>query len=195
MPLKTLVKAGSITNLSDARYCAGMGVDMLGFRVVEGQGNYIPPKLYQEIRGWVSGPLVVAEMYGATDATDFTAISEQYAPDFFEMAWSDYARCKIKTDKPLLVRLSASELEHLNNPDTRVAFWLVSESTASSFRATLEKLNGSQLLVSIATRTSIPEMLSLSPVKGITIEGSPELRPGYKDYDDIAEILESLDQA
>ena len=29
MPLKTFVKVGNITNLSDARYCAGMGVDML----------------------------------------------------------------------------------------------------------------------------------------------------------------------
>jgi phosphoribosylanthranilate isomerase len=35
MPLKTFVKVGCITNLSDARYCAGMGVDMLGFRAVE----------------------------------------------------------------------------------------------------------------------------------------------------------------
>ncbi len=31
MALKTIVKVGNITNLSDARYCAVMGVDMLGF--------------------------------------------------------------------------------------------------------------------------------------------------------------------
>ena len=64
MPLKTFVKVGCITNLSDARYCAGMGVDMLGFRAVESQENYIKPSQFQEIRGWIAGPLVVAEVYG-----------------------------------------------------------------------------------------------------------------------------------
>ena len=33
--LKTQVKVSSITNLSDARYCAGMGVDLLGFPIQE----------------------------------------------------------------------------------------------------------------------------------------------------------------
>lgn len=54
MPLKTLVKVGKITNLSDARYCAGMNVDMLGFVTVESRENYLPVKDYQDIRGWVS---------------------------------------------------------------------------------------------------------------------------------------------
>ena len=48
MPLKTIVKVGSITNLSDARYCAGMGVEMLGFNVVAGHESFIDAKKYQE---------------------------------------------------------------------------------------------------------------------------------------------------
>ena len=33
--LKTLIKVSNINNLSDARYCAGMGVEMLGFSMDE----------------------------------------------------------------------------------------------------------------------------------------------------------------
>ena len=41
MSLQTFVKVGEITNLSDARYCAGMGVDLLGFNVVENTPGYV----------------------------------------------------------------------------------------------------------------------------------------------------------
>ena len=49
--LITKVKVGQVTNLSEARYCAGMGVDFLSFPIVS-----IDPKTYQEITGWVAGP-------------------------------------------------------------------------------------------------------------------------------------------
>ncbi|HYG20089.1 MAG TPA: hypothetical protein VD816_14225, partial [Ohtaekwangia sp.] len=90
MPLKTLVKVGSITNLSDARYCAGMGVNLLGFRVLEGQENYINPKTFQEIRGWVTGPAIVAEIYGVTSAEELRQIMADYRPDYLEMDTADF---------------------------------------------------------------------------------------------------------
>jgi phosphoribosylanthranilate isomerase len=81
MPLKTIVKVGNISNLSDARYCAGMGVDMLGFRVIDGLPGYIAPQAFQEIRGWISGPKVVAEIYGIDRSDKIPHIVENYAPD------------------------------------------------------------------------------------------------------------------
>jgi phosphoribosylanthranilate isomerase len=49
MALKTKVKAGNITNLSDARYCAGMGVDWLGF-----PADVVNPDTFKEITNWVT---------------------------------------------------------------------------------------------------------------------------------------------
>src|SRR5690606_105942 len=89
MPLKILVKAGSITNLSDARYCAGMGVDFLGFQVIEGQPNALSAKAFQEIRGWVTGPQIVAEIYGITDVSQLTSIMEDFRPDYFELGLTE----------------------------------------------------------------------------------------------------------
>src|SRR6187402_1005196 len=110
MALKTFVKVGSITNLSDARYCAGMGADLLGFRVVEGHESYISPKQFQEIRGWVTGPKVVAEIYGITDAQTLTTILENYRPDFLELGVNEF---NLLHTLPLPFILSVKEHEQV----------------------------------------------------------------------------------
>ena len=58
MSLKTFVKVGNITNLTDARYCAGMGVNQLGFNVED--PNFTVEK-FKEITGWLEGIEYVAE--------------------------------------------------------------------------------------------------------------------------------------
>jgi phosphoribosylanthranilate isomerase len=59
MALRMRVKVGGITNLSEARYCAGMGCDYLGFRI---GGKGLSPKEFREITGWVPGPQLVVEV-------------------------------------------------------------------------------------------------------------------------------------
>jgi phosphoribosylanthranilate isomerase len=52
MALKTLVKASEVNNLSDARYCAGMGVEMLGFCLDENHPKFIELARLREISVW-----------------------------------------------------------------------------------------------------------------------------------------------
>ena len=44
MALNTLTAVTEINNLSDARYCAGMGVDIIGFNLAAGQGSPVARK-------------------------------------------------------------------------------------------------------------------------------------------------------
>ena len=53
--LKTFVIVGEISNLSDARYCAGMGVDVLGFNINPVEETCVAPETLNEISGWVAG--------------------------------------------------------------------------------------------------------------------------------------------
>src|SRR5688500_13658444 len=110
MPLKTLVKVGNISNLSDARYCAGMGVDLLGFNVIEGQPNHLSARLYQEIRGWISGPKVVAEIYGIDKDEMLSDIITNYVPEYFELSYNDYKRLEKKLTLPSIVHLTKNEI-------------------------------------------------------------------------------------
>ena len=180
MPLKTFVKVGCITNLSDARYCAGMGVDMLGFRAVEGQENYIKPSQFQEIRGWIAGPLVVAEVYGLKNPNALMAIVENFKPDYLEMGISELSQF---STLPLPLLLAAEESDALENLPVQPAY-LISKNP---FKTSIPQL------VEVQSKGDLEPLLDIDNVKGIALRGGAELKPGLKDYEAMSEILEFLD--
>jgi phosphoribosylanthranilate isomerase len=186
MPLKTLVKVGKITNLSDARYCAGMNVDMLGFVTVQTQENYLPVKDYQDIRGWVSGPKVVAEAYGVKNQEELTAILENYRPDYLELSLLELSF--VPTTLPILLRIESVE-SIPTQPNLTIYAVIVNDATL------VTPLTDSNILVFLdASGSSLPaDILNNNAVDGIVLSGSKEESPGLKDYDHLAEVLESLE--
>jgi len=59
------VKICGITNLSDARYCAGAGADYLGFIQSEASPRYVLPDSAREIIEWVAGVKTVGVFVNA----------------------------------------------------------------------------------------------------------------------------------
>lgn len=193
MALKALVKVGNITNLSDARYCAGMGVELLGFVVIDDRENFINAKTYQEIRGWLSGVSVVAEAYGLTSSLS-AAILENYVPDFIELSATDLAHLPGENETPLIVSV--------NNQDdvvrtalwkNKIAYLLLDPSLVTKdFIATLA---GEYAVLVKGDTSKTLELLDQLPIKGITLLGSDEIKPGLKDYDHLSAVLEQLEEA
>jgi phosphoribosylanthranilate isomerase len=168
-----------------------MGVDMLGFRVMEDQDNHIAIGLFQQIRGWVSGPQVVAEMYGLKKATDIHAVLQNYAPDMVEMTFQDYQTYKSELQLPFIVYLAPSELGNIKEHHKRVAYWLIEDDSIPK----LKGINGPQpVLLRTGLKENVEKVMGNNLIKGIALNGSPELRPGFKDYDDLSEILEVLEE-
>ena len=60
--LSKIVKAGSITNLTDARFFAAYDVDFIGFNFDPKSPDYISPQNALAIKGWITGPKIVAEL-------------------------------------------------------------------------------------------------------------------------------------
>lgn len=183
MPLKTIVKVGSITNLSDARYCSGMGVDMLGFRVVEGDANYLSPKHFQEIRGWVVGPQIVAEVYGIRDNSALSQILSDYRPDYLELGKEDLHRLGSSLPIPYILSLKPEDSTPVTSTADFVLLSTFQESTALSV----------PVLLHVREKQLLESALSSQKIKGIALDGSHEIKPGLKDYEALAEILEALE--
>ena len=188
MPLKTIVKVSRISNLSDARYCAGMGVDMLGFQVIPDVDGYITPELYQDIRGWISGPRITAELYGLSDPAHLDKIIQQYAPDYIELTLSEYIAFSGFLTLPCIVyhpRVAevASVLQ-----DARIHYWLTDENS------TCEEIGTAvaPVLKKVSTLESVEQTLAESCFKGVVLEGPAELRPGVTDAQ-LGTILEALE--
>lgn len=181
MPLKTFVKVGSITNLSDARYCAGMGADMLGFNTIEGEDVYVSPKQFQEIRGWVTGPLIVAEVVGLKSSTQLAIIIESYQPDYLELGLAELPFLS-GYSIPFILRLE-KKLTNVSLPH-KPAFVLASTFLSNTI---------APLLVEVASLAEAEQALQHTTLKGIALRGSTEISPGLKTYAELAEVLEFLD--
>jgi phosphoribosylanthranilate isomerase len=187
MPLKTFVKVGSITNLSDARYCAGMGVDLLGFAVKEGVPNYIAPKAFQEIRGWITGPQIVAEVYGIHNVEQLAVIIEHYRPDYLELGLSELQSLASGVTLPFILRLTAAE-EWNSNLLSPAYFLLPPGSTHQE-----KIIPGYDVLMSASTLQEVTTVLHKTGISGVALSGGSEIRPGVKAPDELAEILEALE--
>jgi phosphoribosylanthranilate isomerase len=197
MPLRTLVKVGNITNLSDARYCAGMGVEMLGFNTVPGKANYINPKAYQEIRGWVSGPLVVAEIYDLEKEL-LPGILENYRPDFIELAVQDLTVIRSDSSTPLILAINEKDFRNWQEGIARlrhvIRFVVINQSEnpdAENFISDVSK--EFSVLLQPAAEVDVRQALTTLKISGIILNGSKEIKPGLKNYDHLAEVLEQLD--
>lgn len=194
MALKTLVKVGKISNLSDARYCAGMNVDLLGFQVVAGNDHYVSPELFKELRGWFSGPAIVAEAYGIQRNEDLPAIIQQYLPDYIELSIPDLLKLHSPSSTYILsttfeeVTAQESALAPFRNQISKI---IIPASTKTEFITELTR--SFKVLLSVDTELPTDLLLNNPNIKGIALQGGPEEKPGLKNYDSLSNILEQLE--
>ncbi|HLT82527.1 MAG TPA: hypothetical protein VKZ86_15980 [Cyclobacteriaceae bacterium] len=190
MMLKTQVKVGNISNLSDARYCAGMGVDMLGFAVIPGHEGYVPEPLYQDLRGWISGPAIVAELYGITPEMNLQAILQAYQPDLVEVFPDDLHLLENLDGPEIIVAIrGGQDIDIIRSAQKSIRYVIVDhehKELIASLRPEFE------VLLTVDPAQEVSPLLEQWDITGIALKGTAEERPGYKDYDSIARVLEEL---
>ncbi|MDA0194894.1 MAG: phosphoribosylanthranilate isomerase [Bacteroidetes bacterium] len=186
MALKTIVKVGEITNLSDARYCAGMGVEMLGFNLDPNSESYISPEQFKEITDWVAGVKSVGE-FGWMNQDDILSTIKEYNLDLIEVNDSN-AEIIFKTD--IQVILSVNNIGIIKSLPDSAAYYLV-EDVGFDFNDfdSLPILVGGGI-----SKQNIHKILQNTAFKGIALKGSKEEKSGFKDYDELADILEMLEK-
>lgn len=189
MALKTFVKINSVNNLSDARYCAGMHVDVIGFNINTGDDNAVNEQQFSEITSWVSGVEYAAEV------TDASLINlEKFNVTYLE---SDNLNNllnrgdKVKT----ILRTTLKDLNREMPAEIDIIL-LTGEGKLSEEDLSLLKSKSSTMNIILGyglDATNIDEILEKTCVYGIALTAGNEIRPGYKDYDELAEILEVLE--
>jgi phosphoribosylanthranilate isomerase len=179
MSLKAKVKVGRVTNLSEARYCAGMGVDLLGFPVGdEGRSGDakgrrgLEPEEYRKMIDWIAGPELILEAHDSN--VNLAYITDNYPGHYIEIGSHQLDWLKDKSLNFVLA-LKASEWVNLYGElmgQDNIKFIELLEPTKSE---------------AVAIRSFFPVLLSdvemaLSLDTGIALIGSDEEKPGIKDY-------------
>ncbi|MDX1628189.1 MAG: phosphoribosylanthranilate isomerase [Fulvivirga sp.] len=196
MALKTFVLISAINNLSDARYCAGMDVDLLGFNFEENNPNYITPETFKELVEWLSGVSFVGEFETKKDPSDIDQTLKKYEVDYVEVTSQNLISPLQKAGYKVIWRADISELkqEFISSAD-----YLVVESGKSAVSSSQRRLltalakNQKVLLGYGITDDNVLALLEETGVHGIALKGGNEIKPGYKDYDELADILETLE--
>lgn len=205
MALKTFVKISRVNNLSDARYCAGMGVALLGFNCEPGTLHYVAPEKFRELSEWVAGVSFVAEFSSATPQTIGRLLGE-YSVDYLQTDVPAYLGELKQLGLPLILKIEVETQEQavllpqlMQEQQPHTEFFLLQlTSNISKDKALMSNIlnlsNDFEMVVSMPLDAAeLDQLLSQYPLKGISLEGGEEIRAGYKDFDELAEILEILE--
>ena len=196
--LKTLVKVSNVTNLSDARYCAGMGVEMIGFVMDKDSVDFVSPEKMKEIKSWVAGVLTVGE----TQSADYEEIKEfidAYEIDILQISDASLLPQIADLGKPIILKLDFAGTyfeEYLARYSQFVEFFLADGGELSDFaKDSLKKYSFNYPIVLDfgITTENVNQLLEELNLHGIALKGSNEIRPGSKDYDELRDILEILE--
>lgn len=203
MALRTFVKIGGITNLSDARYCSGMYVDLMGFSLEQTSERYISPSQYSEITGWLSGLEYAGEFETSNDDEVLETIKSYPGISWLELSNLDTLVSLKNSGFSLIYKQDLAKLreEISANSETLSEKEIILHITSENDLLSTEDLevinqlseNFQLILGAGLSSENILDLLSELDLKGIALTGGTEIKPGLKDFDELADILEKLE--
>lgn len=203
MALKTFVKIGGIINLSDARYCSGMYVNLLGFSVEQTSDKYISPAQFSEITGWLSGLEYVGEF--ETFKTDEVLETLKSYPG---ISWVEHQNLDTLIDlkNSGFTLIYKKDLDDVRDKEVEVSKTLskagiIFHVTSGNESLSTEDLQVINLLSERCeiilgggiSSENVLDLLTEHTLKGIALTGGKEIKPGLKDFDELADILEKIE--
>ncbi|MEX2590115.1 MAG: hypothetical protein WD334_07900 [Chitinophagales bacterium] len=186
-----LIKAGNITNLTEARYFSSKAVSQIGFNFNQESENAIAPIQAQQIIGWLEGPEIVAEFANERKAEIQEIITV----------------LNLQTLKILIHRLS--ELENLNvalilqctladiDEDHKSPYILQLAITEKQFQEHSDKIkkliqNNRVILEMDWTPEWLLKCMDEFQPYGINFNGSGELKTGAKSFEQMDALFELM---
>jgi len=194
--LRFPVKVNSITNLTDARYCAGMGVEMIGFSLSEKHSRFIASDKVNGITGWLSGIKIVAETYFGEKTDVLEERAKSISAEAIEVDAIMYKNFSLP-NYHVILRLNVGEWESVKDriPEDAVLHLMLEKSDLESI-AGIKEICTSHTTFLNFSKLELPAiddlLLQVSPF-GVTLDGGNELSPGISDFDHLAEVLEYLE--
>jgi len=204
MPLKTLVKVSTVTCLRDARYCAGMGVDLLGLPLDPNHRHYLDPTQFQAFAQWLEGIALVGEL-STTHPSLIRRTAEQYVLDYLQLTPAVDVQCMASLALPVVLQLSLTGnetftalqalmqryapyvryflLEATCTPETDFAHL---QPTIDALALDFPILQGSHV-----SEATLPHLLNTG-LQGIALQRGAATTPDHKSFDALVEMLAFL---
>ena len=182
-----------------------MGVSLMGLPLDSHYAHYLAPEQFKAITQWIQGVALVGELHTA-DVTTIQHTLNHYQLDYLQLSHPVDSAVMDAIELPILLRivLQGYETEEALNAWLAyyapfVSYFLI--ETTSTSQATFNRLQ--KQVGHLAGRFPILQgfniaadnltyLVEQTSLQGIALQGGVEIRPGYKDYEHLAAILELL---
>ena len=211
MSLITNLKFGELTNLSDARFAAGSQANFLGFSLDPDSENYIEHDDLNEILGWIEGVGLVGE-FGKQDFEEIRDAIQQYKLDYVQLNETEHFFSLSKLKAQIIQNLDLAtfrdreELEYfIEDSYQNITYYMFSIYNDEDLEAFLNDNDFKKRIKDFTDDLNVILNLPFNAdnIIDLTKEFKPfainiyaggEERPGYKDFDELIEMVESLDE-
>jgi phosphoribosylanthranilate isomerase len=187
---KILVR--NISNLSEARYCAGMLVDFISFELDKNEVNFIDLKKYSEIKGWINGIKLLGNCASLTLNEIKELIKERdldgFIFDYSQIDLIELLDCKIK-----ILQIPINQLFTIHEQiNSKIDYLIIYGEKMEIDKDFLREI---QLTIPIFLGFNFENVsFNSENISGFAFNGTIELKPGYSSYNELMDALEFLDQ-
>ena len=109
--LRTTVLVRQVTNLSDARYVAGMGVELMAFPLTG--PNALSTETVRELAGWVSGVRLVGEVDDSLSVEAINQLAEACSLDYILLSEPNTRLDVTGLNRAVIQTITLTHLEEL----------------------------------------------------------------------------------
>lgn len=203
MSFLSSIKISNVTNLSDARYAAAVGINYIGFCFDSNSTNYIAPIKAKEMIDWITGSHIVAE-FGNQSIDEIKDISELLNVDVIELNNTILPDELPSLEKAIIKKIDISiyNLAQLNTELQAYknycdAFHLfttlnnltIPENDLINICANYKIIWGLPI-----TNSSVLNIINGFKPYAINVSGGQEEKAGIKDFDELNDLLEVITQ-
>jgi phosphoribosylanthranilate isomerase len=181
-----------INNLSDARYCAGMGADKLTFVLDPALPGALDTRTVKELAGWVAGVELIGE-FDQLSAPEINAVAAECGLDAVLLR-SHRSNDELAEIAPPVYQ-ELSEPHGAPGPNPAVIGWLLELPAAGIDASALHQLGLERPLwlgpgLDPDKARELATQLSLA---GLSFPSGDEVKPGLRDFDQLEAVFEALE--
>jgi phosphoribosylanthranilate isomerase len=196
--LRVTVLVRHVTNLTDARFCAGMGVQLMAYPLTG--PHALTPDVVCELASWTSGVQRVGEIDATgRGATEINALADACELDYVLLTGPATELTLAELNRPVIREVRLKDLEELpmfGEVSYAVLTGLTDVDLDDPHLPTrlIEAPVPVLLAVPRPSRHDILGALEWLPtLKGFALNGGAEIRPGVRDFGLLGEALEALE--